>query len=79
VLFYPNPVSYELIFTGLPNDRVSITITDAIGREVRTLHGIEAGGANYELDMSGLFNGAYIISIYGSSHFSSAKVIKQGL
>jgi len=79
VMFYPNPVRDNLIITGLPNDRVSITITDAIGREVRTLHGVEAGGANYKLDMSGLVNGAYMISIYGSTHFSSAKVIKHGL
>ena len=79
VQIFPNPVKEELTITGLPNERVSVTITDAIGREVKTIHGVEVSGANYKLDMSGLINCAYIISIYGSSHFSSAKVIKQGM
>lgn len=79
VMFFPNPVREELTITGMPNERVSLTITDAIGREVRTLQGIEIDDASFKLDMSGLTNGAYIITIYGSSHFSSAKVMKQGM
>lgn len=71
---YPNPFTDRFTLTGLPEEQVTITLTDAVGRIAYQLSGMAS--ALRHLELPALSNGPYVISIRSGSGTLSRKLIR---
>jgi hypothetical protein len=77
---YPNPTSSLLVISvdGAGDERVSITLTDALGRQVMNIQQgrIHKDGRVFA-DLSGLSNGAYLVVVQSAHGRSVQQVVKR--
>jgi hypothetical protein len=71
---YPNPFNEELIIEAVNNEKVTVTIMDALGKNIH--QDVMTGGSSHSINTSGLNAGIYIISISNTHETVSKKFIK---
>jgi len=73
---YPNPSSGIFHLEGLESEQTTIRVYDAYGKEVLTG---ELAGSGGEIDMTGLADGVYSVSVLSGSVNRSFKIVKSAL
>jgi hypothetical protein len=74
---YPNPVNNELTIANLNVEgQAVITVVDVQGKVVMT-NAINNVNGNYNLDMSKLENGVYVVTVRTNDSVENVRVIKQ--
>ena len=68
----PNPASGNVLIEGLASGDARVRVVDALGRQVMT--GVLADGNN-TLDVSGLANGCYVVSVWQNGGCKSFKLL----
>jgi hypothetical protein len=68
----PNPASGNVLIEGLESGDARVRVVDALGRQVMT--GVLADGNN-TLDVSGLANGCYVVSVWQNGSCKSFKLL----
>ena len=80
VAVYPNPSNgnFTVRFAGDAEGAVSIKVSDALGREVRSFRMAKQAGAFEEtLDLNSLDNGVYMLQINDGKNKTVKRIVKQ--
>lgn len=71
---YPNPFHSTLTIEGADLNEMHYVLTDLLGQKVAIG---KIGNQKYELDLSSLLSGVYILQLFENEHFvSSQKLLK---
>lgn len=76
---YPNPVQniYHLTFISKKEENLDLSVIDPLGRTVSTKSVSSSEGTNfYDIDVTTLPQGAYIVKLSGADHQETIKFVK---
>jgi hypothetical protein len=79
VKIYPNPTKdiIQIEFSTTDNEKVSISISDQLGRVIYSQNNTYQKGIQVEnVDLSGFSNGYYFVSVYGRNGVNVEKIVK---
>jgi PKD repeat protein len=76
---FPNPASDQVtwILSGVPTERVTLVVTDVLGREVKREQLGTASTFRQNLSLTNWAAGTYVVRIVGESYEHQVRVVKQ--